>query len=263
MKDIVNSGFGKDLDILRTLVRREFRIRYKDSFLGILWVFGAPLLMIATYSMFMFGIVRSLGGGGQGYTNLAGLWLCLGLWQWLSESTIRATSVFHDNAAMVKKTPLKLSLLPLTNVIVSSVGFLLPLVLALLLASIKGSAWPSFGCVAMALVAILPWFVGLSFFASILGTFLRDAKYAIPLCFNVGMFLSPILYSREQAPSLIRPFLDMNPLGHQFEFLKAALSGATAYPDTGVAISTAAGLAFMIASMKLFSARNSEFADVV
>lgn len=255
---------SRDIDILLTLVRREFRIRYKDSFLGVLWVFGSPLLMIATYSIFMFGIVRNLGVGSEGLTGLAGLFVCLGLWQWLSESTGRAASCFHDNAAMVKKTPLNLSLLPLTNVIVSSLGFALPLALScLLLTAVGHGGLTAFLYLGVGVVSVLPWFVGLAFFASVLGTFLRDAKYAIPLCFNVGLFLSPILYTAAQAPSPLRPFLMLNPLGYHFEFIKMAISGSVTGITTAFAAGSVAGVVFMFASARLFTARSQEFADVV
>lgn len=255
-------GLSRDFDVLRTLVRREFRIRYKDSFLGVLWVFGAPLLMIATYSFFMFGIVRNLGNGLQGYSGLAGLWVCLGLWQWLNESTNRAGSAFHDNAAMVKRTPLKLVLLPLTNLIVSSVGFVLPLAIScILMAIIDVDVW-SFARLGIGVVSIMPWFVGLALFASVFGTFLRDAKYAMPLCFNVGLFLSPILYSTEQAPGPLKTLMYLNPLGYHFEYLKAAISGHEG-DVAGLATATVAGLVFMLASARLFAVRSGEFADVV
>ncbi|MBY3150867.1 ABC transporter permease [Rhizobium laguerreae] len=253
---------SKDFDVLRTLVRREFRIRYKDSFLGVLWVFGAPLLMIATYSFFMFGIVRSLGNGFQGLADLGGLWVCLGLWQWLNESTNRAGSAFHDNAALVKRTPLKLILLPLSNVVVSSVGFVLPLSISCVLMLAIGVGPWSFVGLGIGFVSIMPWFVGLALFASVVGTFLRDAKYAMPLCFNVGLFLSPILYSSEEAPVPLKALMYLNPLGYHFEFLKAAIGGREG-DVTSLAVASLAGIAFMFASARLFTSRCGEFADVV
>jgi lipopolysaccharide transport system permease protein len=264
MKSRNNRRVSHDLTMLATLVRREFAIRYKDSFLGLLWVFAAPLLMIATYSFFMFGVVRNLGSGEQnGIAGLAGLWVCLGLWQWLAEGTMRAAVVAHENAAMVKKTPVRLALLPLTNVVVSSLGFLLPLGAAVTLVTLCGDgSWSAF-LLLVAIVAMLPWFVGLAFFAAVLGTFVRDTKHALPLCFNVGLFLSPILYTRNQAPSVLDGFLSVNPLGYHFEVIKYALGGHVLPDIRGVVVATIAGLVFCVASVRLFGARSGEFSDVV
>jgi ABC-type polysaccharide/polyol phosphate export permease len=253
----------QDLALISTLVRREFTIRYKGSFLGIMWVFGAPLLMIATYSIFMFGIVRPGNVVGVDLGALAGLWLCLGLWQWLSEGTNRCATTFHDNAAMVKKTQLKLSMLPMTNVFVSSLGFTLPLAVSLATLMWAGAEPSRLLLVTVGILSILPWFVGMALTAAVLGTFLREVRYALPLCFNVGLFLSPILYTTDHAPAVIRPFLLANPLGHHFDFIKASASGTVTCLPVGLVAATGAGIVFLLCSIALFSNRNGEFADVV
>lgn len=263
MKSPARWKIKQDLALVSTLMRREFTIRYKGSFLGVLWVFGAPLLMITTYTLFMFGIVRPNSGQGADFGGVVGLWLSLGLWQWLSESTNRSSTAFHDNAAMVKKTPLKLSLLPVTNVIVSALGFALPLAISLATMVWIGAPLSSYVLVGVGLLAFVPWFFAFAFFASVLGTFLREVRYALPLCFNVGLFLSPILYTTHHAPAVIRPFLAANPLGHHFDFIKAAASGTLTDLPSGFLASTAAGVVLMFLSMALFSNRNGEFSDVV
>jgi ABC-type polysaccharide/polyol phosphate export permease len=220
--------------------------------------------MIATYSFFMFGVVRNVGTGAQdGIVGLAGLWVCLGLWQWLAESTTRAAVAVHENAAMVKKTPVKLVLLPLTNVVVSSLGFLLPLGAAVTLVTFWGNGAGSAPLLMGAILAMLPWFVGFAFFASVFGTFVKDTKHALPLCFNVGLFLSPILYTRNQAPPLLADFLFFNPIGYHFEVIKYALGGHVSPDVGGVIVSTGVGLVFCLASVRLFGARSGEFSDVV
>jgi lipopolysaccharide transport system permease protein len=257
------NGFSKDIAMLGTLVRREFSIRYKDSFLGILWVFAAPLLMIATYSLFMFGVMRGIGNHSQGAAGLAGLWVCLGYWQWLAESTTRAAVVAHENSAMVKKTPLKLGLLPLTSFLVASVGFLLPLVGAVVIVSCYAGGTFSPVFLLIGLLSLLPWSLAIIFFATVLGTFVRDAKHALPIFFNVGMFLSPILYTRDQAPSLLAGFLAFNPLGYHFEVIKFALGDQNQPDFMMTAITTSVGFILCVASALLFKARSGEFADVV
>jgi lipopolysaccharide transport system permease protein len=265
MKSENDQGFFQDLTMLSTLVRREFYIRYKDSFLGLVWVFASPLLMIATYSLFMFGVMQKVNNShsSQGYAGLAGLWVCLGLWQWLAEGTNRAAVVAHENSAMVKKTPIKLALLPLTNVLVSSIGFLLPLGGAVALTTFFGGEQGSFFLLFLALISALPWFIGAAYCATVVGTFVRDTKHALPIFFNVGLFLSPILYTREQAPAFLAGILAVNPLGYHFEFIKYALGAQYVLDVHGVVVTTLMGLAFCVVSLHLFRLRSGEFSDVV
>jgi lipopolysaccharide transport system permease protein len=256
------SVISEQFDVLMTIIRREFRIRYKDSMLGFAWVFGAPLLMIATYSFFVFGIARP-GSVAPGVAGLASLWCCLGFWQWMSECMSRSTSAFHDNSQLVKRTRTKHFILPLANVAVSSVGFGLPL-MATIGAMIFGGVAPiSYVFLACGLISLLPWLVGGVYLSAVVGTFVRDAKHAVPICMNVGMFLSPVLYSREDAPRPIAALLAFNPLSHPLSFMKHAVMGTASGLPMPLLVSTLGGAIFLVASLCLFASRSKEFPDVV
>jgi len=256
------SRLALEVDTFVTLVKREFRIRYRDSFLGYAWVFGAPLLMIATYSFFVFGIARpaSISSGTYG---IAGLWCCLGFWQWMSESITRATSTFHENAQLVKRTTLNRSLLPLTAFAVSSLGFLIPIAATLGAMAYGGAGMGHAGHLLLGLVTAMPWVLGAIYVSSTLGTFVRDAKYAVPICMNVGMFLSPVLYGVDDAPGLIRPLLALNPLSQHLSHMKQAASAGETSISAALVASTAAGAAFLALSYTLFMRRSREFPDVL
>jgi lipopolysaccharide transport system permease protein len=250
--------------ILMTLVRRELRIRYKDSFLGWLWIFGAPLLMMATYTIFVLGVIRPDSAGGTArWHELSGLWLCLGLWQWLAESANRSVTAFHDNSQLVKRTPIPLSLLPATNIIVSAISFLIPFLVSVLVLLWSGQGLLELGFVVVAVASFLPWLVAFSYFVSVIGTYLKDAKHAMPLLMNVGLFLSPVLYSANSTPKLLSTIMVFNPFSSSLGAVRFTALGGDLFVSSSFWVMAACGVLAMFACFKFFILRKKDFYDVV
>ena len=245
--------------MLKILVKREFLIRYKDSLLGLLWIFGAPLVMMVTYSAFVFGLLHGVKKFAA--ADLAGLWVCLGLWQWFSESVSRSTTAFHDNSTLVKKTNVDLALLPLTNVIVSMVGFSLPLVMAVGLSAIYGE-WLAISHLLLGVLIFMPWFIGIVYISSTVGTFLRDARYAVPMIVNVSFFMTPILYTMADIGGVLKRIVSFNPVAPIFDFTKH-FGTMTTHDQIWLGCSGGLGLLVMFGGLTMFKARMKEIPDVV
>jgi ABC-type polysaccharide/polyol phosphate export permease len=257
-----NSLFARRY-LLVTLIKREFRIRYKGSFLGWLWVFGAPLLMLATYTVFVVGVIQSASPARSQLASLPALWMCIGMWQWLTESSNRSLSAFHDNAQLVKRTPVPLFLLPLTNIIVSAVSFAVPLFVSISLMLWLGLGFESVVGALTALASFFPWLVAITFLMSVTGTYMKDARHALPLLLSVGMFLSPVLYDANSTPAALKAVIAFNPLSQSLAGVRASLSGNFHLALPMFWAFWGLGLAAMFASFKFFSARKVDFYDVV
>ncbi|TLX16806.1 ABC transporter permease [Rhizobium sp. MHM7A] len=249
--------------LLLTLIKREFRIRYKGSFLGWLWVFGAPLLMLATYTVFVVGVVHSAVSGRSHIGQLPALWLCIGMWQWLTESANRSLSAFHDNAQLVKRTPVPLFLLPLTNIIVSAVSFSIPVLISCVTMLLLGKGYTAIMGAFVGVVAFVPWLIAITFVMAVTGTYMKDARHALPLILSVGMFLSPVLYDANSTPSLLKKFIMANPLSQSLSGVRAAMGGNAHLWQTSFWLVAALGVVAMFASFKFFTARKSDFYDAV
>ena len=256
-------GFVSRRFILFTLVQRELRIRYKDSLLGMVWMLGAPLLMMATYSLFVMGFVRSASHDNATiFTQLAGLWLCLGFWQWLSESANRSATTFHDNAQLVKRMPIPLGLLPMANVIVSSISFMVPLLVSICFLVADGRSAFDIAFSISGIFVLFPWLLALTLMASVAGTYVKDVKHALPLVLNIGMLLSPVLYSLDHAPGFLKSIIQFNPLAPGLTLVRGA-SESGSYGDVSYLGSFVGGVLFSYASLQLFNRRKKDFYDVV
>src|SRR6188472_2221465 len=87
---------GHFVDTLRVLVARDFRMRYKGSFLGILWAVLTPL---ATVFVFEFLFTKVLNLGGSHFP----VFLYTGLlpWTWFQASLQSGSSSLADNRDLV------------------------------------------------------------------------------------------------------------------------------------------------------------------
>ncbi len=104
-------------DLLRQFVRRDIEGRYKGSFLGLIWSFMNPLLMLMIYS-FVFSIVFKARWRSQGEVNLGefAITLFAGLiaFNIFSETVNRAPGLIIGNPNYVKKVVFPLEILPVS-----------------------------------------------------------------------------------------------------------------------------------------------------
>jgi lipopolysaccharide transport system permease protein len=201
---------GNIFEILKVLTYKEWIVKYKGTYLGYLWSIAHPL-MLATVFYIGFKIVMKVPI--PNYT----LFLVVALfpWQWFVNSVGSGTWSFVANAALIKKTLFPKYLLPLSNVMVDMLHFLVSLpVIAIILYLYHQPLFYISWIWLLPLMLLLQ--VALSFFLSLLfGTlnlFYRDIDRLVSLLLTLLMYLSPVFYATEMIPEKFRPFFYLNPV---------------------------------------------------
>ncbi len=117
--------------LIGTLVLRELRARYRGSFLGFLWSFLNPLLLMLVYAL-VFSIYLRVPMEGYAVFLFSGLLP----WLWFSSSLAHASGVIVASGALVKRILFPAEVLPLVSVLANLINMLLslPLLLVFLLA---------------------------------------------------------------------------------------------------------------------------------
>lgn len=199
--DELNSEWGKLRDLirhrylLRNLVVRDLKVRYKNSVLGILWSLLNPLLMMLVYTL-LFTKLK------PGSTNVPTYYIfvlvALVPWQFLSGSLTSGTTTITDNAPLIKKVYFPRIILPLAVILSNFVNFLFAfaiLVVMLYIAGI-GLTWNALWVIPILLTQMV-FMLGLCLLLGTLQTFYRD----VAMILNVGLlawfFLTPIFYPFE------------------------------------------------------------------
>lgn len=201
--------------LIRMLVVRELKARYRGSVLGFLWSFLNPLLLLLVYS-FVFTTVIDRG-------DLAGLepyavFLFCGLlpWTWFSSSLNESAATLIVNANLIKKVVFPVETLPVATVLSNLCHFLFGLpILFGFLAYHEIPLRPADLIWFPAVVAVqLCLTLGLSMFLAALTVHFRDVKDLLANGLTLWFFASPILYEMSAVPPDVRAVMALNPFAH-------------------------------------------------
>jgi len=208
-------GFWSNKALIKTLVKRDVVGRYQNSMLGILWSFFNPLFMLAVYTFIFSEVFKARWAGGSDSKAEFALLLFAGLivFNLFAECFNRAPSTILANANYVKKVIFPLDILAWVNLGAALFHALICILVWLLFYMVAfGIPHLTVFLFPFVLLPLLFFIVGVSWFFSALGTFLRDIVQLTAVLTTAIMFMSPILYPIEAIPERYRYILQWNPL---------------------------------------------------
>ena len=179
--------------LLMLLVRKELRVRYRGSVLGIMWSYVKPLVQFLVYYVAL-GVFLGLNK-----TQAYSIYLFSGIVavNFFNEIFGNATRSVVLNADLVKKIYLPRELFPVSMIWVALVHLVPQLIIlmggALLFGWRPGPLNLLAGVVALIIVAVLALGLGLLF--SAVNVLYRDAENIVDLFLMVGTWASPVLYT--------------------------------------------------------------------
>lgn len=250
-------------------VQRQLTSSYRGSFLGFLWAFLGPLLMIALYTLVFSEIIglRFREVTGDSTLNF-GLYVYCGLLPFLaySESLNQSVSIVRNNAGLVQKVVFPLEALPLSATIASVVDKLFGVaVLVLVVAALEGRLYWTVLLIPGIMAFQLVFSLGLNYLFAVVGAYLPDTRETLRSVVRASFFVTPIIWdpaivADRQYLSLI---VDLNPVAYLVGayrdlILNGELPGtlATLYFALFAAALFAGGFA-------LFTRTKKRFADLV
>lgn len=220
------SSIWRNRRLAFAMVEREVVGRYRGSLMGILWSFFNPVFMLVIYT-FVFSVVFKArwNSGSDSKTEFA-LVLFAGLivFNLFSECVNRAPGLILSNVNYVKKVVFPLEILP--SVILGSALFHAGISLGVWLAAYVILFGIPHATVLLLPIVVLPllfFIMGVTWFLSALGVYVRDVSQFVTIATTVIMFLSPIFYPASALPETYRNFLMLNPLTPAIEQVRAVL----------------------------------------
>jgi lipopolysaccharide transport system permease protein len=205
----------KNRDLVKALVHREVLGRYRGSYMGLLWSFLNPMLMLLVYT-FVFSVVFKAKWNPASESRVEfALVLFSGLivFNVFAECINRAPTLVLHNANYVKRVVFPLEVLPW--VALGSAGFhaavsVLVWIIAYVL--LVGVPHATVLLLPFVLLPLVLFVMGLTWFLASLGVYLRDVSQFVGIFTTVLMFLSPVFFPATALPASYRPFLFLNPL---------------------------------------------------
>ena len=211
-------------ELLGNLVRRELKVKYKDSILGFVWTLLNPLLYLVVFSI-VFGLILGSEIPRYGLMLLSGL-LAYNLF---SVGLTAATTSITANGPLVQKVWFPREILPLAAIGANLITFFFQLViLAVGLAVFKQAPeWDMLWLTLPALVVTLLVGTGLGLLLSGLNVYYRDVQHFLELGLLTWFWLTPIVYPFQHVAQY---FADKGfPGGERFAMLNPMIAVVTTF----------------------------------
>lgn len=198
----------KNLFILKTLVGKDFKVKYRRSVLGVVWSVLNPLLMMIVMSavfsyMFRFNI-----------ENFP-LYLILGqiMFNLMSDATSGAMQSIIGAASLIQKIRIEKMVFPLEKVIFSLVNFLFSAIAAVAV-MIYFRIMPTWDILFLPLciVYVVAFSAGLGLILSSLAVFFRDVIHLWSVILTAWTYATPLFYPLELLPDTLQFLIQFNPM---------------------------------------------------
>ena len=213
--------------LVRNLVTKDLKVRYKNSVLGFLWSLLNPLLMMLVYTLVFTKIFPTDVKNFQ-------VFVLIGLlpWNWCSRSLSSSATSLLDNSTIIKKVYFPRVLLPVSTVASEAINFLLAVPVLFLLMAYFGlpfTMWIAYLPVLLFIQAML--LVGLGLFLAGLNVLFRDTGVILEVLILAWFFLTPVFYDIKQAyPETAGWVFRLNPMASIIEQYRTILYYGSA-PD--------------------------------
>jgi lipopolysaccharide transport system permease protein len=217
-------------ELVRNLVVRDLKVRYKNSALGIAWSWINPLLMMLVFT-FVFG---ELGFGPQNIRHYSVYFLAGILpWNMFSASVVGATASIVGNSYLIKKVYFPREVLPLAVVFSNTVNFVISLPVFFAVALVMGvplTAWILL--VPMVLLVQVIFSLGIGLILGTLNVYYRDTQIIMEVIMLAWFFLTPIIWDARSLPAVKVIFGISLPVQRLIYILNPMASIIASYRDT-------------------------------
>lgn len=210
------------------LAYRDLRVRYAQTFLGLLWALLQPLITLAIFAL-IFGRGLQVDTGGVPYPVYAMSGLVV--WNYFAFVVAQSSQSVIGAQEMVKKIYFPRLILPLSKAVVGFVDFVLAFTIFLALVVLFG-VHISGNVVGIILFFLLSLVSSLSvgIWLSALTIRFRDFQHVVPFVVQVGLYATPVAYPVSLIPYRFQLYFYLNPMTGVVEGLRWSLFGGEPPP---------------------------------
>jgi ABC-2 type transport system permease protein len=242
-------------ELLRNLVSREIKVRYKRSTLGLLWTMLNPLLMMVVFTVVFSTIFRFAVKNYNVYFLSAYL-----LWNFFSQTTTFSMSTLRNNGSLLKRIYMPRSIFVVATVISGLINLVLALVPLFLVMIVSGvPIEPAVLFLPVPILLATMFTLGLSLLLSALAIFFNDVMHVYGVLLTAWMYVTPIIYPIEIVPPEYRWLVKLNPLYYLVEAFRAPIYDGVLPGATTLLIGGVFGVAALLAGWWVFSRSADRF----
>jgi len=196
-------------ELIKNLVLKDLKLKYRDSVFGILWSFANPLVLLIVYS-FVFSHVLRVNVANFPYFIMVGLLP----WNFFAQSLLMSTGSILQNSSLIRNVALPMEVLPVATVLFNLSQYFMALLVFLPVTILYFQvplSWSMLCFIPLVILHVL-FVLGLSFIFSTATVFYRDVYHFTEILLILLFWLTPIVYNIHTIPESLRLVIYMNPL---------------------------------------------------
>lgn len=251
--------------LLNNLAKRDFLVRYKQAFAGIMWALIKPLM-----SILVFGYISSKISNSQNTTtNFVYVASAMLLWQLFSNVFNDVSNSIVANANLFSKVYFPKIIIPLSTILVCLVDFFISLIILVFLFVIAGQSihWHMILAPVFILLTVING-LGLGLYFATINVKFRDVKFIVPVILQFGMYVTPVIFNTnyylDRMPSWLHWLFCLNPMVGAIDGFKYALFGSDSiYNIYYFSLSVCISFLFLFIGVKYFYKFERSFVDYI
>ncbi|MEM6523803.1 MAG: ABC transporter permease [Bacteroidota bacterium] len=251
-------------DLFLVLAYRDLRVRYAQTFLGLVWAIVQPLATLIIFTL-VFGRAIKVDTGGIPYPLFAACGMAA--WSYFSFVLGQSGNSIITSQEMVKKIYFPKLVIPLSKALVGFVDFIIALLfIAVLLLSFKFTPSSNFIYFPFYVLASIISSLAVGVWLSALTIRYRDFQHVVPFLVQFGLYATPVGYPTEMIinnlPDWASILYYMNPMAGVVEGCRWSILGGEP-PSAYSFISISIILILFISGLYYFRKVEKVMADIV
>ena len=251
--------------LLNNLAKRDFLVRYKQAFAGIMWALIKPLM-----SILVFGYISTkISNSENTATNFVYVASAMLLWQLFSNVFNDVSNSIISNSNLFSKVYFPKIIIPLSTILVCLVDFFISLIILVVLFVISGQSlhWQIILAPLFILLTVING-LGLGLYFATINVKYRDVKFIVPVILQFGMYVTPVIFNTnyylDRMPSWLHWLFCLNPMVGAIDGFKYALFGSDSiYNIYYFSLSICVSFLFLFIGVKYFYKFERNFVDYI
>jgi ABC-type polysaccharide/polyol phosphate export permease len=253
------SDLHRDLPVISVLAGRDFKVKYKQSALGPLWLVFQPFALFAGFLI----AFRSRTALGDGIPYIVFALSGLTVWSFFQASMTIGISSLITNFQLVRFTPCPRLAFPVAGILASLPSLVVPAAGAIIAAAIAGVLSPRVLLLPLGLSWLFLLTVGIVMLGCSLAVRFRDIISVVPFILSLGLFLAPVAYPLSGLSTLVRDLVELNPLTGILEACRWMMLSAYHPSLRAIAISAVVSGALVTLGWRVFTRLETTMADEI
>jgi lipopolysaccharide transport system permease protein len=202
-------------ELIWEMAIRELKESTKGAFLGLIWISLSPLIQVAVYVVVVSLVFKSRLGESSGHFDYA-IYVLSGMvpWQLMNKSLTEAPSLIRSRMELVKQVIYPIETIPISTLIISSVGSMVAFCIFLVLSTISLNITWTFLLLPVPCFLLGLFLVGVGWIFSIAGILIKDLREIVSVVLGLMVYVSPVVVSEEMIGGTIWKIILCNPLAH-------------------------------------------------